>query len=203
MTGSLLALISIAMDKVSYLIDNPHILVTRIPIEENQHLRMINSVLAQKDKANYHGGYTFEIEDPFYDFSFLYNRFLKITDHVFGPLNYSVKHKHWCWANVYNCESNITNMHDHQKTSTINSVFYLNIPADMENGGLEIFNNGKIEVFYPETFDLIIMPSWMPHQPCDHNSKEYRIAINMEISTIETTDEIYTLEKIFARCSHA
>lgn len=54
------------MNKVSYLIDNPYILVTSIPVEETIRQRMIACVLAQKDHANYHGGYTFEIDDPYH-----------------------------------------------------------------------------------------------------------------------------------------
>lgn len=191
------------MTKVSYLIDNPFILTAKIFIEPNQHKRMIDSIIAQKDKANYHGGYTFEVEDPFFDFSHLYNKFYKLSEEILGPFSLSVKHKHWCWANVYNEELNRTNLHDHQKTSTINSVYYLNVPENIsDEGGLEIFYEGKSDIFYPETFDLIIMPSWMPHRPLDHSSPEYRIAINMEICTIEPTDEIYLVEKIVKRCSH-
>lgn len=193
------------MNKVSYLIDNPYILITQIKLEEIIRQRMIACVLAQKDHANYHGGYTFEIDDPYHDFAELYNQYLKIAETIIGPFKPSVKQKHWCWANVYNGDKNNTNMHDHRPTSTINAVFYLNVPDDMQEseGALEIYNDGKIDKFFPENCDLIIMPSWMPHRPTDHSSSQYRIAINMEISTIEKVDELYTLEKIFARCSHA
>lgn len=192
------------MDKIYFHIDNPNLLYTRIPINEIQRQRMVECVLAQKDIANYHGGYTFEILDPYHDFADLYNKFVEISEKTFGPFRYSVKQKHWCWANVYNCDSNRTNMHDHQTTSTINAVYYLNVPDLPEGEGrLEILNEEKIDYFTPETGDLIIMPSWLPHKPCDHSSKEYRIAINMEISTVETVDELYTLEKIYQRCNHA
>ena len=190
---------------VHYQIDNPYLLTTKIDIDESRRNRMIACVLSQKDIAKYHGGYTFEIGDPYDDFAELYNQYLKITEETLGPFKLSVKQKHWCWANVYNGEKNNTNMHNHQPTSTINAVFYLNVPNDMQEseGALEIYNDGTIDKFFPENFDLIIMPSWMPHQPTNHSSNEYRIAVNMEISTIESVDELYTLEKIFARCSHA
>lgn len=189
------------MNPIYYHTENLDLIYTKINLDVKIKNRMIQCVLEQKDIANYHGGYTFEIIDPYHDFANLYDQFLKISEYVFGPFRFSVKHKHWCWANVYNKEKNRTNMHDHQTTSTINSVYYLNIPGDMnDQGRLEIYNRGKVDAFYPETGDLVIMPSWMPHKPCDHDSEEFRIAINMEISTVETVDQIYTLDKIIMRC---
>jgi hypothetical protein len=130
--------------------------------------------------------------------------FVDLSKQIFGNFKFSVRQKNWCWANVYNCKENKTNMHDHSNTSTINGVFYLDVPLLPEGeGGLEIDNDGKIETFYPETGDLIIMPSWMEHRPCDHSSKEFRIAINMEITTVESIEELYTLEKIYKGCTHA
>ena len=191
------------MNKIYYHTDNPDLIYTTIDIEEHIRQRMIECVLSQKELANYHGGYTFEVLDPYHDFADLYDRFLKIAEHVFGPFRFSVKHKHWCWANVYNREKNQTNMHDHHNTSTINAVYYLNIPSNMEEQGrLEIYNQGRVDAFYPETGDLVIMPSWLPHRPCDHDSNEFRIAINMEISTIEDIDQLYTLDKIMMRCDN-
>jgi uncharacterized RmlC-like cupin family protein len=189
------------MNNIYYHPDNPYLLYTKIEFDEAIRQRMIECVLSQKDIANYHGGYTFEILDPYCDFAELYGKFLRYSKDIFGPFKFSVKQKNWCWANVYNHQENKTNMHDHQNTSTINSVYYLNVPKDInDQGQLEIYNEGRVDVFYPETGDLVIMPSWMPHKPCDHSSEEYRIAINMEISTIESVDELYTVDKIFLRC---
>lgn len=192
------------MNKVYYHIDNPNLLYTKIEFNSVIRQRMIECVLSQKDVAKYHGGYTFEIGDPYNDFAELYNMFVSLAKQIFGDFKFSVRQKNWCWANVYNCDKNLTNMHDHQNTSTINAVYYLKVPTLPEGeGGLEINNDGKIEVFYPEAGDLIIMPAWMQHRPCDHSSKEYRIAINMEITTVESVDELYTLEKIYKGCNHA
>lgn len=191
------------MNNIYYHPDNPYLIYTKVEIDETIRQRMIQCVLSQKDIANYHGGYTFEILDPYHDFAKLYEKFLDLSKEIFGVFNFSVKQKNWCWANVYNKQENKTNMHDHQNTSTINSVYYLNIPENIsDEGQLEIYNEGRVDTFYPETKDLIIMPSWMPHKPCDHSSKEYRIAINMEISTIEDVDQLYTIDKILMRCTN-
>jgi hypothetical protein len=191
-------------NNVHYQLDNPYLLTVKINIDEVKRKRMVACVLSQKDIAKYHGGYTFEIGDPYNDFAELYNMFVELAKQIFGDFKFSVRQKNWCWANVYNCKENKTNMHDHINTATINGVFYLNVPALLEGeGGLEINNNGNVETFYPETGDLIIMPAWMEHQPCDHSSEEFRIAINMEITTVESVEELYTLEKIYKGCRYA
>lgn len=191
-------------NNLHYHIDNPYLLTMKIDMDELRRNRMIACVLSQKDVAKYHGGYTFEIGDPYNDFAELYNTFVHISKQIFGNFKFSVRQKNWCWANVYNCVENKTNMHNHANTATINAVFYLNVPnlPDGE-GGLGINNDEKTEVFYPDSGDLIIMPAWMEHEPYDHSSQEYRIAINMEITTVESVEELYTLEKIYKGCSHA
>ena len=189
---------------IHFFTDNPYLLATKINIVETQRKRMIDCVLSQKDIAKYHGGYTFEIMDPYNDFAELYNIFVELARQVFENFRFSVKQKNWCWANVYNSSNNKTNMHNHVNTSTINGVFYLHVPTLPDGeGGLQITNNGVVDTFYPETGDLLIMPSWMLHQPCNHSSEEYRISINMEINTIESVDNLYLLDKIHKNCTHA
>ena len=53
------------------------LLETNYVVDPNIQQRMINTVLSQKDTANYYGGYTFHIKDAYDDFKNLYNYFLK------------------------------------------------------------------------------------------------------------------------------
>jgi hypothetical protein len=45
------------------------------------------------------------------------------------------------------------------------------------------------------------MPSWLLHEPLPVDGLENRIAINMEIATIEHVDDYYLLDKIFKKAT--
>lgn len=192
------------MSEYYYHLIEPKIISVQLDPAEFNKERMVQCILSQKDLdiTNYHGGYTFEVMDPYHDFGKLYSKFLSIASDIFGPFNHSTLQKHWCWANVYNCDSFVTNMHNHETTCTINGVFYLNIPKDCESteGGIKFLINGEEELYLPDELELIIMPNCQEHSPQYHSSTDYRIAINMEISTIEDVDKIYLLEKIYKKC---
>lgn len=196
---------SILINPVYYQLNNPYLLSTKLDIEEDVRIRMVQQVLDQIDKAEYHGGYTFEVMDSkiYRDFSKLYNKFLDISREIFGPFDLSTKHKHWCWANVYNKDSFRTNLHTHELTSTINGVFYLNVPKDIgpEEGGLLIAYEDQENIFLPDNCELVIMPSWMGHGPQPHSSTENRIAINMEICATDDVKDLYTVDKVYKKCT--
>lgn len=195
------------MSGIFYQPEIPYLLSTKLDISEEKRKRMVECVETQMPYANYHGGYTFAIRDPHNDFSWLYNTCFAIVKDLFGPFTLSVKQKNCCWANVYNKDGYngkgfISNMHHHLRTSTINLVYYLNIPNDEEKntGGLMILHENREYIFYPDNMDLLIMPSWLPHEPLPHRSPENRIAINMEISTVESCEEVFPLNKVFENC---
>ena len=78
------------------------------------------------------------------------------------------------------------NIHNHRLTSDIVGVYYLNIPldTDRENTCLD-FHDRKgrlIDKFYPENDDLIIFSSDLNHSIPHNMSREFRMALNMEIS---------------------
>lgn len=185
---------------IFYNVDFPQLLETQYLLDDITKRRMIDTVLSQKDTANYHGGYTFHIKDKHDDFKKLYQYFFNTVSGLFGTLNLSVRHKTWCWANVYNCNNFKTNMHDHKHSSSINAVYYLKIPTDIapNEGGLDIKIGDTVINFLPEEGDLIIMPSDVLHEPQSHSSDQFRIAINMEICTINSYLAYYSTDKIHA-----
>ena len=56
------------MTNLYYNVLSPEVLETSYIIDAAVRDRMINTVLSQKDTANYHGGYTFQVVDPYGDF---------------------------------------------------------------------------------------------------------------------------------------
>ena len=195
------------MKDVFYQLDNPYCLTTSLDLDEHNRQQMIKIIEQQLPYANYKGGYTFVVRDPDHNFAGVYNRFFEIANEIFKPFDLSVLQRNWCWANVYNKngygeEGYVSNLHDHRYTCSINGVFYLNVPDNIQGkeGGLIIEYQGKENIYIPENLDLVIIPSWMPHEPLLHSSDQNRISINMEISTVQPVEEIYTIDRIMKIC---
>jgi hypothetical protein len=186
------------VNDIFYHIEIPHLLSTNlIPCDDQMQERMVACIEQQLTRnPNYHGGYTFEVKDPCHDFAKVYNTFFNIVKDIFGQFNLSVKQRNYCWANVYNSENYRSNLHDHLRTSSVNAIFYLNIPNE-SGGGLRLVYEDQDLVYMPDNFELLIMPSWLLHEPMPVNSLHNRIAINMEIATIEPVDDYYKTNKIF------
>jgi hypothetical protein len=180
---------------IQYSIDNPFLLSTKLSFSKEEQDRMVHTVDSQISTGNYHGGYTFVVEDnTFKDFSKLYNNFFNICLNMFGPFSLSKMYRASCWANVYNKNNYRSNMHNHLRTSTINAVFYLKMPA--KDGGISVIYNDQKFLFLPDELEMIIMPSWMPHEPMPHDSLQNRISINMEIACNESASSIFTEQAI-------
>lgn len=82
--------------------------------------------------------------------------------------------------------------HDHKNTCNINSVYYLNVP-DNTSGDIEFMDeNKKIFKYHPNNFDLIIFPDYLIHKPNRSMSDEWRVAVNMEIKTEESSTELFS-----------
>lgn len=182
----------------------PQVLETQLLLDTAVKSRMIDTVLLQKDTANYHGGYTFHIKDQHGDFKILYNFFINTVIHMFGHVKLSPIHKTWCWANVYNTQSFKTNAHNHIKTSSINAIYYLKMPNDINcnEGGLNLYPLGSEPIqFQPDEGDLLIMPNNTIHEPLSHASMDYRISINMEMCIASNVSNYFTQEKIYANAN--
>jgi hypothetical protein len=189
--------------KLHYNAQNPYVLYTKLKIKKNLQLEMIDTVESQIETANYHSGYTFEVEDSKNNFKKLYNTFFSISKNIFGEEFLSEKNRDLCWANIYNKKTFRSNLHHHLRTSTINSVFYLKIPddGDLNSSGLQIVHNNNSVIFIPDELEMVIMPSSMLHAPMPHNSLENRISINMEIRYEASIENVYLLDQIYNKCS--
>jgi len=95
------------------------------------------------------------------------------------------------WAYCTNRHNIYYVFHNHIKTSTINSVYYVNVP-DCPGGELDFELNGKFYSFKPKQFDLIIMPNYLNHAPRQPLTDEYRISINLELFCKESAEEIFS-----------
>jgi hypothetical protein len=187
-------------ETINYHIEIPYVLSTKIKspdlLLQERMLACIEQQLTRN--PSYHGGYTFEVKDPCHDFAKVYNTFFSIVSDTFGPFNLSTKQRNYCWANVYNKDTYRSNLHHHLRTSSVNGIFYVNIPSKTD-GGLRLVYEDQDTIFIPENLDLIIMPSWLPHEPMPVDSLQNRVSINMEIATIESVDDYYLVDTIFKK----
>lgn len=115
----------------------------------------------------------------------LYNQLLLITEDLFGSLQLLANNRRTCWAYITNKDVYSGGIHDHIHTSTINAVYYLQVPKTKtyKEGGISFYDKDDNEVlcFKPRAGDLVIFPNFLKHQPHQSHTFDFRIAINMEI----------------------
>jgi len=126
------------------------------------------------------------IKDSTNVLNFLYKKSLEEVEKIFGNINLSKNNSTLCWALCTNkyCWKSVP--HDHIKTSTVNLVYYLNIPKiNNEYCGKIFFYHDKIWYGYqPECFELLIIPNYLIHDTEYHDTIDWRISINMEITCL-------------------
>ena len=121
--------------------------------------------------------------DKKYDFiNTIYEKFLQESTKLFGAIQLDPTNIKDGWAYINNKNFYKNGIHNHLNTSTINSVYYLNVP-DTKTGSINFFDNehNVIYTHHPKEKELIIFPNYMLHEPCQSMTDEYRIAINLEI----------------------
>lgn len=121
--------------------------------------------------------------DKKYDFiNTIYEKFLQKSTKLFGTIQLNPTNIKDGWAYINNKNFYKNGIHNHLNTSTINSVYYLNVP-DAKTGSVNFFDNehNVIYTHHPKEKELIIFPNYMLHEPCQSMTDEYRIAINLEI----------------------
>jgi hypothetical protein len=112
----------------------------------------------------------------------IYKALINSSQNIFGKLLMQDNNKKVGWAYVSNKNDFRTNIHHHLWTSTINGVYYLNVPTN-DSGQIQFYDNAENVIYthQPVTDEMIIFPNYLLHQPLKSNSDEYRIAINIEI----------------------
>lgn len=165
-------------------------------IDDNLRNHLSSIVLYCKKKNHFgHSGGSFLVDfdyDNFFKTS--YEKFKDITRHMFNDCHFL-----WDYQPIYSYCSNKSNhglgvIHNHINTSTINSVYYLNVPklATNEKGSISFFKDNKIFTYKPNNDDLLIFPDYLDHKINNYDiDDEWRISINMEITCIETSDELF------------
>lgn len=109
----------------------------------------------------------------------LYNSFLKVAKKHFGKFNLLETNLPLCFSLCTNKDYYKSVPHNHLNTSTINSVYYLNVPNN--EGKIQFLVNNKWLEYQPVEKELLIFPNYLEHNTTKNNTKEWRISINMEI----------------------
>lgn len=121
--------------------------------------------------------------DKKYDFiNTIYEKFFQESTQLFGEIQLDPTNIKDGWAYINNKNFYKNGIHNHLNTSTINSVYYLNVP-DTKTGSINFFDNEHNVIYkhHPKEKELIIFPNYMLHEPCQSMTDEYRIAVNLEI----------------------
>ena len=165
---------------------------------------LISLVLRCKTKNHKSSGGSFFVDEDFDDFfDHLYQKFIDVSSNIFGQYNQienKTPFKIWSYSsNKFNHGLIPGIIHNHINTSTINSVYYLNIPSSvtMERGSISFFLGDKVFTYKPENDDLLIFPNYLDHRINNYDDdEEWRISINMEIRCAESSDELFSRIKI-------
>lgn len=159
---------------------------------KGEHTRVKKRVIEQIKRHDWDNNYVLE-EDNFT--KKLYNQFLDTSRKYLKDfkINEWINRTH-CFAVASNKDFiPSVNWHNHILTSTINSVYYLEIPEDMKGGEIEFRSRRKdVLKIRPKTNELYIFPGWMWHNPINVKSKELRLSINMEICCNDKVEDIFS-----------
>ena len=152
---------------------------------------IIELVNESKKSLSKRSGYNFQVTgDHSGFFNRLYEKFLHASFEQFGQFTLSTENSNRVWAYYSTSTEYVSVWHDHTRTSTINSVYYLSVPGG-DGGEIEFILNGNIFSYKPEENDLLIFPDYLVHRPIPSLSEKARISINMEIKTIEKSINIF------------
>ena len=164
------------------------------------------SVLEQNRKyANYNLGMNFPVidtKDLF--FANLYDQFFLKCQSIFGDFKLSLKNSRTCHCYLDRKRYYLPSVyHNHISTSTINGVYYLDVgegdsisfwDGEFDNDNMKILD-GKEEVHYVSTGELLIFPNHLVHKPNRPTHGEIRYSLNMEIWTDESAEEIFSRDR--------
>lgn len=112
----------------------------------------------------------------------LYSLFLVYAQITLGRFTISHNNRRTSHVYIANKYDNTTCIHNHVRTSIVNSVFYFSVPS-ASGGELILYDDSGRETWHkPKENTLLIFPSTLNHFPQLSDSEQYRIAINMELN---------------------
>ena len=170
-------------------------------IEDSLKVALMAVVLENKFRNHEGNGGSFLIDEDYRNFfKNLYIKFFDVSKNIFGDFTLSSNNSISCWSytsNKFHHGPGI--LHNHLSTSTINSVYYLNVPktVSITHGSISFLLNGEEFAYKPENGDLLIFPNYLNHKINFLDDEEYRISINMEITTEETVSELFEFKKLW------
>ena len=154
---------------------------------------LINQIIEPKIKLNNNRGGAVSTQVEYESNSFLdkiYAKYIKTCQELLNPFTFHPDTAETAWTYCTNQDDTKHVWHNHIKSSTINSVYYLQIPH-CEGNQLEIEYRGNRIDFHPREDDFLIFPNYINHAPMRPHSKEFRISINFEILCREKAEDIF------------
>lgn len=125
-------------------------------------------------------GYNYLINSDYKFFTDLYSKFLDVSKSIFSDITISNNNSSKLWG--YRSNKNVwaSVFHDHEKTSTINAVYYFDLSS---SDTISFQKDGKIFTYSPEKYELLIFPGTLKHKPDRPLKNKIRYSINIEIIT--------------------
>lgn len=146
----------------------------------------------QIDNFKLSSGYNFPIRTDYNNF--FHNLQYKIHHDCEKIFNFTVCNysKDTCYCYMSDRKNYAEIWHNHVKTSTINTVYYFNIPKNKTSIDFLSEKNKKIYTHTPLTDELLIFPNYTYHKPNRPLYDGDRISINFEISCKEPSIELFS-----------
>jgi len=168
-----------------FLIENFHI-INSSNKEELIQLILENKKLYHNEQFSYNFPIKIDNKDFFVE---LYEKFYNFCEKTF-TFTPKTNSSNTCWVYISDKNDFKEVWHNHLNTSTINSVYYLNIPEN-DYVTIDFELNGNIYTRKVNDYDLIIFPNYLNHKPNRCYKDGYRISINMEIICNESSEYIF------------
>lgn len=141
--------------------------------------------------------HNFQVESKYK--AYLYNIFISTCKNLLNNFSLS-NERFWLWSYYTDKNYTHTQYHNHQRTSTINGVIYI---QTVKNCGIEFIDeDNKVCYFEPKEFDLLIFPNYVQHKPIPSKNKT-RISLNLELECNEAVEDIFKNEKTKVKLNYA
>lgn len=133
-------------------------------------------------------GYNYLVNSDHKFFTDLYSKFLDVSESIFPDMTISPINSSKIWGYRANKKEWASVFHDHEKTATINAVYYFDLsPCD----SISFQKDGKVFTYSPEKYELLIFPGTLKHKPDRPLRNKIRYSINIEIITIQSAHYLF------------